>query len=136
MFELFTCRYQGFEPTMGVPVRITLSPPRWKLPYPLEHQVPELAPSRAYFGSARPEFEAAYRAQLDGHGVEVLAARFQRIAVTGSDLRLVLLCFEDLAKAGEWCHRRMFAAWWQEKTGAQVRELGPVGPAYEQGVLM
>ncbi|MFB6643961.1 hypothetical protein ACFCYF_42790 [Streptomyces chartreusis] len=136
MFELFTCRYQGFEPAMGVPVRITLSPPWWTLPYVLDHQVRELAPSRSYFGSARTEFETAYRAQLDERGVEALAARFQQIAVTGGDLRLVLLCFEDLTKPGEWCHRRMFASWWQEKTGAQVRELGPVGPAYEQGVLL
>jgi hypothetical protein len=98
--------------------------------------VRELAPSRSYFGSARPEFEAAYRAQLDEQGVEALAARFQGIAVAGGDLRLVLLCFEDLAKPGEWCHRRMFASWWQEEAGAQVRELGPVGPVYEQGVLL
>ncbi|MGN5379052.1 hypothetical protein ACQ4WX_22025 [Streptomyces lasalocidi] len=136
MFELFTYRYQGFESGMGVPVRITLSPPRWTLPYSLGHRLPELAPNRTYFAWAQPEVEAAYRAQLDGHGVEALAARFQQIAVTASDLRLALLRFEDLAKTGEWCHRRMFAAWWQEKAGAQVRELGPVGPAYEQGVLM
>lgn len=136
MFELFTHRYQGFDPAMGTPVRITLSPPRWTLPYPLEHRVKELAPSRAYFGSARAEFEAAYRTQLDGHGVEALAARFQEVAVAGGDLRLVLLCFEDLAEPGEWCHRRMFASWWLERTGAQVRELGPLGPAYEQGVLL
>ncbi|MDQ8706814.1 hypothetical protein RCO28_30730 [Streptomyces sp. LHD-70] len=136
MFELFTHRYRDFKAEMGVPVRITLSPPRWALPYSLDHKVTELAPSRAYFGSGRAEFELAYRAQLDRCGVEALAARFQRIAVAAGDLRLVLLCFEDLAEPGEWCHRRMFAAWWQERTGGQVRELGPLGPAYEQGVLM
>lgn len=110
LFELFTHRYHGFEPAMGVPVRITLAPPRWTLPYPLEYRVPELAPARTYFGAERATFEAAYRAQLDGLGVEGLANLFQRIAVTARDLRLVLLCFEDLAKPGEWCHRRMFAA--------------------------
>ncbi|WP_149183281.1 hypothetical protein [Streptomyces sp. TRM49041] len=136
MFELFTHRYQGFEPAMGVPVRITLSAPRWTLPYPLEHQVREAAPSRTYFGSPRTDFERAYRAQLDSFGVGFFGPRFQQIAVEGRDLRLVLLCFEDLAKPGEWCHRRMFAAWWREQTGAQVRELGPLRPEYEQGTLM
>ncbi|MDQ8706717.1 hypothetical protein RCO28_30215 [Streptomyces sp. LHD-70] len=136
MFELFTHRYQGFDPSMGVPVRITLAPPRWTLPYRLEYRVPELAPARAYFGTERATFESAYRAQLEGLGVEELANQFQGIAVKAGDLRLVLLCFEDLAKPGEWCHRRMFASWWQERTGAQVRELGSLGPAYEQGVLL
>ncbi|WP_431991970.1 hypothetical protein [Streptomyces albogriseolus] len=136
MFELFTHRYQGFEPSMGVPVRITLGAPRWTLPYTLEHEVREAAPSREYFGSARPVYETAYLAQLDRHGVEFFASRFQEIAVAAGDLRLVLLCFEDLSKPEQWCHRRMFAAWWQEKTGAKVRELGPLGPAYEQGTLL
>jgi hypothetical protein len=36
---------------------------------------------------------------------------------------VVLLCFEDLTKPGEWCHRRSFAAWWDEKTGQKVDEL-------------
>lgn len=136
MFELFTHRYQGFVPSMGVPVRITLGAPRWTLTYALEHQVRQAAPSRAYFGSPRQEFEAAYVRQLDEHGVELFASLFQEIAVRAGDLRLVLLCFEDLAAPGQWCHRRMFAAWWQEKTGARVRELGPLGPEYEQGTLL
>ena len=136
MFELFTHRYQGFEPSMGVPVRITLGAPRWTLPYTLEHQVREAAPSREYFGTARPVYEKAYLAQLDWRGVNFFASRFQEIAVAAQDLRLVLLCFEDLAQPGQWCHRRMFAAWWQAETGAKVRELGPLGPGYEQGTLL
>ncbi|MGW7542185.1 hypothetical protein ACWGKQ_13835 [Streptomyces sp. NPDC054770] len=136
MFELFTHRYQSFEPATGVPVRVTLGAPRWTLPYTLEHQVREAAPSRNYFDAARSLYEAEYLAQLDRHGVEFFASRFQEIAVTAGDPRLVLLCFEDLSKPEQWCHRRMFAAWWQEKTGAQVRELGPLGPTYEQGALL
>jgi hypothetical protein len=30
----------------------------------------------------------------------------------------------------------MLSEWWQEKTGAKVRELGPLGPTYEQGTLL
>jgi hypothetical protein len=36
---------------------------------------------------------------------------------------VVLLCFEDLSKPGEWCHRRAFATWWEEQTGEKVEEL-------------
>ncbi|MFI1563901.1 hypothetical protein ACH4ZX_12715 [Streptomyces sp. NPDC020490] len=136
MFELFTHRYQGFESSMGVPVRITLGAPRWTLPYSLEYQVREAAPSREYFGAARAVYEPAYLGQLDRHGVGFFASRFQEIAVAAGDPRLVLLCFEDLSKSGQWCHRRMFAEWWQERTGAKVRELGPLGPEYEQGTLL
>lgn len=136
MFELFTHRYQDFEPSMGVPVRITLGAPRWTLPYALEYRVREAAPSREYFGAGRPEYQAAYMAQLDRHGHAFLASRFREIATAAGDPRLVLLCFEDLSKPDQWCHRRMFAAWWQGKTGAKVRELGPLGPEYEQGTLL
>lgn len=36
---------------------------------------------------------------------------------------IVLLCFEDLTKPGEWCHRCVFAEWWQNKTGQKINEL-------------
>lgn len=34
----------------------------------------------------------------------------------------VLLCYEDLSKPGEWCHRRMVAAWLEEHNTCQVPE--------------
>ena len=36
---------------------------------------------------------------------------------------LVLLCYEDLRKPGEWCHRQVFAEWWEKKTGVRIQEL-------------
>jgi hypothetical protein len=36
---------------------------------------------------------------------------------------VVLLCFEDLRKPGEWCHRSMFAEWYEKQTGKKVVEL-------------
>jgi len=36
---------------------------------------------------------------------------------------LVLLCWEDIRKPGEWCHRTMFAEWWAEHSGQGVLEL-------------
>ena len=57
------------------------------------------------------------------------------ITEQSGDHRLVLLCFEDLSKPGEWCHRRIFADWWKDITGDHVRELGPL-PRHEQDPLL
>ncbi|MFF7586721.1 DUF488 family protein [Kitasatospora purpeofusca] len=135
---LFTSRFQQFRPEQGVPVRITRGAPRFRLPYQLLHTVAELAPGAAYFNRPQPEFTAAYRADLAALGAHRIAERLGAIAEQEREQRLVLLCFEDLAKPNEWCHRRIFAEWWLEATGDQVRELGPMaGPSpYEQGTLL
>ncbi|WP_382465809.1 hypothetical protein ACFIN9_26400 [Streptomyces noursei] len=134
MLNLFTNRYQAFQSAQGVPVRITLGAPRFKLPYPLACAVRELAPRREYFSLPLPEFTAAYRADLDQLGAMWIARRLRQVADEHADHRLVLLCFEDLADPQQWCHRRIFASWWKDTTGDAVRELSPM--TYEQGTLM
>ncbi|MER6011505.1 DUF488 family protein [Streptomyces bluensis] len=136
MLTLFTNRYQAYQPPQGVPVRITLGAPRFKLGYSLTHSVRELAPRREYLSQPEPEFKTAYRADLDQFGPERIAARLRQITQAEGDHRLVLLCFEDLADPAQWCHRRIFAAWWKDTTGDTVRELGPMAGQYEQGTLM
>ncbi|WP_369258913.1 hypothetical protein [Streptomyces sp. R35] len=136
MLTLFTNRYQQFQPAQGVPVRITLGSPRFKLPYTLTHSVRELAPQKAYFSKPLPEFAAAYRADLDQLGPARIAERLREIVNAEQDHRLVLLCFEDLSDPQQWCHRRIFATWWKDVTGDEVRELGPVVGPYEQGRLL
>ena len=42
--------------------------------------------------------------------------------LAGND-QLVLCCFEDLRTPGAWCHRRIFATWWEQATGEPVLEL-------------
>ncbi|MFE3216080.1 DUF488 family protein [Streptomyces antimycoticus] len=136
MLTLFTNRYQTFQSSQGVPVRITLGAPRFKLSYSLTHVVRELAPRREYFSKPLPEFTAAYRGDLDRFGATRVADRLHQITEAEDDYRLVLLCFEDLADAAQWCHRRIFATWWKDVTGDEVRELGPLAGRYEQGTLM
>ena len=135
MLTLFTNRFQAFTPAQGVPVRITRGNPRWKLAYELAHQVHELAPGTSYFREPEPVFTAGYRADLDRIGAPKIAELLQTITTQAGDHRLVLLCFEDLSRPGEWCHRRIFADWWHERTGDLVRELGP-RPTHEQTALM
>ena len=37
----------------------------------------------------------------------------------------VLLCWEDLSKPNEWCHRRMIAEWLEQELGISVPEYAP-----------
>lgn len=136
MLTLFTNRYQEFRPPQGVPVRITRGAPRFKLPYSLAHSVRELAPRKEYFSRPLPEFKVAYRGDLDRLGARKVADVLRPIAEAEQDHRLVLLCFEDLADPAQWCHRRVFAGWWKDNTGDEVRELGPMAGRYEQETLL
>lgn len=84
----------------------------------------ELAPRRAIFHLPRPEFEPAYRGQLDELDLGALETRFRAIADAVGARGCVVLCFEDVRLPGAWCHRRLFAEHWQERTGQVVLELG------------
>jgi len=76
-------------------------------------------------GPDRAEFELLYRERLDRLGVDRARTILAGFAAAFHVAGCVLLCFEDLAKAGEWCHRRTFSAWWEERTGQVVPELVP-----------
>lgn len=77
-----------------------------------------------------PEAEGAplYLQKLESIGVEAIRADMQELrSRLGIDenQRLVLLCFEQLAKnPGLYCHRTLFAAWWAERAGEDVPEFG------------
>jgi hypothetical protein len=121
--DLATGRYQSFDSSMGVPVRTTVGKPRWPLGYELKHEVRELAP----YGLMKlngAEFEAAYRTKLERLDRAALMERFEAISAQERGRRLVLLCFEDVW-AGQACHRRTFAAWFEERTGQAVPEIEP-----------
>jgi hypothetical protein len=74
------------------------------------------------------EFERRYRARLDEIGADKIRRVLSAIADAYGAAGVVLLCYEDV-HAGESCHRRMFADWWQEQTGETVDELDPVQAA-------
>jgi hypothetical protein len=127
--DLATSRYQAadlIEASGRAAVGITLWYPRWKLRYPLVANLRQLAPTREiiHVGDASI-FEEMYRQRLDDLGIggvhELLVMCVQR----ANNERLALACYEDLTKPGLGCHRRMFAAWYQEHTGESVPELEP-----------
>ncbi len=125
--RIYTSRYQSGDliwRSGAVPVRITVGHPRFKLGFELGATVRELAPDRSMFGLSDAEFSLVYAERLESLGVEVIRSLLRQISEALGGRDLVLLCFEDLTKPGEWCHRRTFARWWEERTGERVEELG------------
>ncbi len=105
-----------------VPVGISRGTPRFPVPY--RYRLARLlAPSRATFALRGDEaFERSYVAGLEEIGVDRIADLLTRIGNEEGGGALALLCFEDV-HAGQVCHRRMFAAWWQARTSQEVPEL-------------
>jgi hypothetical protein len=130
---LATGRYATFRPSTGVAVQTSLGRPRFPLDYELREQVRELMP-RGLFGKklSEAEFTRQYRALLDRLDLDALRAQLDAISKRNGHKRVVLLCFEDV-HAGGFCHRRVFAHWFQERTGQLVHELGGGGAVLLEG---
>jgi hypothetical protein len=124
--DLYTSRYAArtliVESGLAT-VRISVGHPRWKLGYELSGACPLLAPTRDMLRLPIEEYRVRYEARLEAAGVETIAAALKALSEKAGGRGLVLLCFEDLTKPGEWCHRRLFADWWEKKTGRAVPEL-------------
>lgn len=130
MVPLVTSRYRAVHdfgklgrPFGFLPVQTSVGSPRFISEAKDWPKVGMLAPHGLMKIADRDEFEARYRERLDSHGVPAIAAALHAIYVgqPAPRLPLALLCFEDL-DVGEWCHRRTFAAWWQEKTGVAIED--------------
>jgi hypothetical protein len=93
---------------------------------------PPLLSALAPYGLLKVEdkavFERRYVARLERHGLETIRAQLAELAAEHGADGLVLLCFEDLSIA--WCHRRMFASWWERQTGERVLELTADGEVH------
>ncbi|WP_367139340.1 hypothetical protein [Saccharothrix sp. HUAS TT1] len=121
-----SCSYTQFRPWMGVPVRTSVGAPRHTPGYLLEHRMPQWTPRRDTLHLPYDEFRRAYRHQLHRTQRQALdqADILRAAAGVGDDVPLVLLCFEDLATVGLWCHRTLLAEWISAKTGLEVPEYG------------
>lgn len=126
--RLATCSYTEFRPDMGTPIRFTVGYPRFlKLDYKIAGWARLISPTKDMLSLPKDAYTLAYRRILAGAGVDAIRRQLADLT-DGTDVA-VLLCFERLnerAKNGgeNWCHRTMFAAWWQERTGEEVLELG------------
>ncbi len=105
-------------------VRTSLGSPRFMK---CDAAMPELMPRREFLELGEADYRPAYVAMLEKIGVPALKRRFAEIAKLAGNKEIVLLCFEalrpDQIAEGQFCHRRMFADWWREKTGERIDEL-------------
>jgi len=127
--ELATCRYQRFHPTLGAPIRTTVGAPRWKLPYEIAEHFKLITPPREILKFGREAYVERYLDMLEALGVERIRDETIEIADRLKASTLVFLCFEDLTNPDVFCHRRLFADWWTEKTGETVPEVGELRSA-------
>jgi uncharacterized protein DUF488 len=117
-----TSRYQAADLiyTSGfVPVGISIGKPKFPLGYTPVY-MKEAAPWRLREIADNNEFGERYRARLDGIGIDLFLRRFAEICTAHDSHGLVLLCYEPV---GEFCHRHLFASWFEQQTGQPVSEL-------------
>ena len=107
------------------PVGISIGKPRFKTGYEIREQCYALAPK-----GHKPKMEhEAYREadfkKLEEIGADKIIGIVQRMDERAQEegKTLVLLCYEDLRKPDQWCHRTLFAEWWQKMTGEVINEL-------------
>ena len=124
---IYTARYANkrLREDGFYPVGISIGAPRFPLGYELREQCYALAPKGFMLKMEYEPYCKAYFQKLEDIGTDKIIGIVQRLdrkaQEEGKDL--VLLCFEDLRKPENWCHRTLFAEWWQRKTGEIITEL-------------
>ncbi len=120
--KIFTSRYanRALADFDARKCGISRGRPRFELPYCLEGQIYDLAPSReAFTCNDIVKFKSLYFRQLECLGYPRVLSLIEQYA---SGKNIVLLCFEDVRKPADWCHRTMLAEW-LVKRGTSVMEL-------------
>lgn len=121
---MFTARYMNsaIDKETMVPVSISRYLPKLKTSYDIKIQLLHLAPGKEYVEEQDEKlFLKLYRKQLDIIGVRSVFKVLWDLYEPGKEI--VLLCSEDIRDNKSWCHRRMFAEWFSEKTGIVIEEL-------------
>jgi len=129
--ELYTSYWQnsGLAELDVIPVGISRGVPRGTLAKRLSYRykrLMDLAPRRDLFehwvaGTIGPdEYTWVYRSYLDSLGPEEVMTRLEKKSMDNGGKPLVLLCW---CSPGEFCHRRVWAEWYLEKTGREIPEL-------------
>jgi hypothetical protein len=133
--RLMTSRYQTWRPGDGVPVRTTVGAPKFWNHGPMP-EANSVKPFGVFGRSDLSDDEACrtYWQRLDWKKARLIS-ELTEIAQQHEGKKLVLLCFEDVY-AGEICHRRWFADWFEERFGIEVPELPAPLPKGVQGRLL
>ena len=126
---IYTSRYSNPELKTGnyTVVGITRGAPKFPLRYTLAGNIMEIAPPGYLFNEYnRERFTPPYFQHMDRVGTARIAQILQHYEDMGKPV--VLCCYEDVRKPGEWCHRLVFAEWWLQRTGEMIEELPDPSP--------
>ena len=126
---IYTSRYSNPELKTGnyTVVGITRGAPKFPLRYTLAGNIMEIAPPGYLFNEYnRERFTPPYFQHMDRVGTARIAQILRHYEDMGKPV--VLCCYEDVRKPGEWCHRLVFADWWLQRTGEMIEELPDPSP--------
>lgn len=121
---LATCSYKEFKDSMGVLVGTSTGNCRQRSGV---RYARTMAPYSIFKkGINDPELEEAiYFKQLDDDQ-DKIEAELRKLESDYPGQTLVLACFEDLSKAGLYCHRTWLGRWFKSRYGVHLPELGKV----------
>lgn len=123
MTKLYVSRYSNkeLEDPNVIKVGISRGLPKFSTKYVLAGNIFQLAPPSSIFAMTDEfAFRRKYFEHLDKIGVEGVKRLLEKMGY-GKAEQIVLLCYEDIT-SGKWCHRTMFAEWWEKNTGEKVKE--------------
>lgn len=121
---IYTSNYSTASKLKGNPyfVRISVTQPSWTQTH---DSVPTLFPDAQMLWGYKDgrvtdqEYTRRYRIQLERNW-EQIASEMKRLAARAQGRPIVLLCW---CGKGRFCHRRLFAEWWKEQTGEEIKEI-------------
>jgi hypothetical protein len=120
--ELATSRFHARELidiSELAPVSIAVGQPKWPLGYELAGRVDRLCPW-GLLGA--DDWAERYQRRLEHLDPKLVVHELEGLAAAHSRPGVVLLCWEP---AGEPCHRRIVAEWFEQELGIEVPELQP-----------
>lgn len=124
MAKIYTSRFSNPELQTGdyTVVGIVRGMPRFNLKYHLAGNIIQIAPPGYLFHeNDRERFTEKYFQYMDGQGLAKIQSLLGTYLNRGKDT--VLCCYEDVRIPDEWCHRLVFAEWYEKETGIRIEEL-------------
>lgn len=124
MAKIYTSRFSNPELRTGnyTVVGIVRGLPKFPLKYPLAGNIIQCAPPGYLFNVYdRAEFTPKYFQHMNRTGIWKVNQLLEQYLSYGKDV--VLCCYEDVREENEWCHRLVFAEWYEKQTGIKVCEL-------------
>lgn len=122
--KIYTSRFSNPELRTGkyTVVGIVRGLPKFHLGYSLAGNIIEFAPPGYLFNeNDRAVFTRKYFRHMDIIGKDRAKELLRPYSLLEKDI--VLCCYEDVRIPDEWCHRLVFAEWWQARTGTAISEL-------------